>query len=424
MSEARKGSRTLSAASTLAVVIAGTVIAVPAPARAGAVPAAVSQETTLHCGDTITADTELHADLVNCPNDGLVIGADNITLDLNGHTIDGDGVPSDCPADGNCDVGVANFDGHDGVAVVGGKVRQFRLGVFVGGGAVHNRLGQLIVEDNSEVGVVVLESTGSVIEKNSMRDNGSSGLVLVNSQGALVTRNSVSGSQGFGIFLALVDDSTIEGNVVGGNDHGIAVDGSSRNTVRRNTLSHNRGSAIDLGDGAATNHVEHNHLADNGDGIVLEEVTGNLIGDNVVTGTGFFGFPDAGGFGIILDGADRNKLDRNTVTGGRGPAILVLTLDAPTASEGNTVSRNVANSRQSDGIYVGTGATATVVERNTANHSGNDGIHVDGPTTRLTRNIANNNHNLGIEAVPGVTDGGGNHASHNGNPAQCTNLSC
>jgi len=47
------------------------------------------------CGDTITTDTTLDSDLVNCPNNGIVIGANNITLDLNGHTIDGDGAPVD-----------------------------------------------------------------------------------------------------------------------------------------------------------------------------------------------------------------------------------------------------------------------------------------------------------------------------------------
>lgn len=29
-----------------------------------------------------------------------------------------------------------------------------------------------------------------------------------------------------------------------------------------------------------------------------------------------------------------------------------------------------------------------------------------------------------LEAVPGVTDGGGNRARGNGNPAQCTNVAC
>ena len=31
---------------------------------------------------------------------------------------------------------------------------------------------------------------------------------------------------------------------------------------------------------------------------------------------------------------------------------------------------------------------------------------------------------LGIEAVFGVTDGGGNRAHGNGNPSQCTNVAC
>ena len=31
------------------------------------------------CGDTITTDTTLDSDLVNCPNNGIVIGADNIS---------------------------------------------------------------------------------------------------------------------------------------------------------------------------------------------------------------------------------------------------------------------------------------------------------------------------------------------------------
>ena len=59
-----------------------------------------------------------------------------------------------------------------------------------------------------------------------------------------------------------------------------------------------------------------------------------------------------------------------------------------------------------------------------ASRNGEDGIDVDVPATTLTRNIANRNRDLGIEAVPGVIDGGGNRAAGNGNPAQCTNIDC
>ena len=72
------------------------------------------------CGATITVDTTLHKDLVNCPNNGIVIGADNVTLDLNGHVIDGDGTEfTDCPPDEPCDLGVLAFD-HHGVTITGG----------------------------------------------------------------------------------------------------------------------------------------------------------------------------------------------------------------------------------------------------------------------------------------------------------------
>src|SRR5919201_4102379 len=94
------------------------------------------------CGDTITVSTRLVADLVNCPNNGLVIGADDITLDLNGHVIDGDGAEfADCPPDEACDIGVLDFD-HRGVTIKGGEIRQFTFGVLAVG-ASQSRVSRL-----------------------------------------------------------------------------------------------------------------------------------------------------------------------------------------------------------------------------------------------------------------------------------------
>ena len=59
-----------------------------------------------------------------------------------------------------------------------------------------------------------------------------------------------------------------------------------------------------------------------------------------------------------------------------------------------------------------------------------DGIEIDSGgaipenSVVLTRNTANDNGDFGIEAVLGVTDGGGNKASGNGNPLQCLNVFC
>lgn len=59
------------------LLLAGVLVAIPA------------QAAPLACGDTITTDTTLTADLLACPGDGLIIGADNITLDCDGHKVTG-----------------------------------------------------------------------------------------------------------------------------------------------------------------------------------------------------------------------------------------------------------------------------------------------------------------------------------------------
>jgi hypothetical protein len=64
------------------------------------------------------------------------------------------------------------------------------------------------------------------------------------------------------------------------------------------------------------------------------------------------------------------------------------------------------------------------VKANVSSSNGDDGIDVDSPATTVTANLANDNADLGIEAVPGVTDGGGNRARGNGNPAQCVGVAC
>src|SRR6476646_12229377 len=91
------------------------------------------------CGDTIITDTTLHHNLTNCPNNGIIIGADNVTLDLNYHTIDGNGKPAGgCdPQKDFCDTGIVNF-GHDGVTVMHGSLRGFDAGVNVFGPLRHN----------------------------------------------------------------------------------------------------------------------------------------------------------------------------------------------------------------------------------------------------------------------------------------------
>jgi large repetitive protein len=77
-----------------------------------------------------------------------------------------------------------------------------------------------------------------------------------------------------------------------------------------------------------------------------------------------------------------------------------------------------------DGFRVEAAATGTLLQNNQVYRFEDDGIDVEAPGTTVRRNAATDNGDLGIEAVSGVIDGGGNTASGNGNPLQCTNVFC
>jgi parallel beta-helix repeat protein len=102
-----------------------------------------------------------------------------------------------------------------------------------------------------------------------------------------------------------------------------------------------------------------------------------------------------------------------------GIGINVGFESANTHLEENSVSENTG-----DGIFVDSATADTFIEGNRAKRNGDDGIDVENTSVAITDNIANRNVDLGIEALPGAGDGGGNRAANNGNPAQCQNVVC
>ena len=182
----------------------------------------------MRCGETITRDTKLRNDLVNCPGNGIVIGADNITLDLNGRKIDGDGVLG-CTELYACDFGVDNSAGHRGVTIKDGSIREFATAV-VAIGANHNRLRGLSSSHNILGGVLLIESPGARIERNSISANGlttdQAGLIVFDSSDVRIEGNSVRDNGDIGMFLIGLGDSRVERNSVSGNpEAGIIVRG-------------------------------------------------------------------------------------------------------------------------------------------------------------------------------------------------------
>jgi parallel beta-helix repeat protein len=374
---------------SFSAVLALTVVAVMGLSRADA---AAKQ---LSCGDTIISDTTLENDLVNCPNNGVIIAADDVTLDLNGHTIDGDGTPDAAcdPSTDFCDFGVA-FESGDGVTVKNGSIREFEGGLL----ALDTRDSRLLGLSTARntFGNIGIAASAHVLVRNcsgnrSTSDEGN-GLGIFGSRRIRVVDSSFRNNVHVGIKPVDSTNSVIEENVMVGNgDEGLLMEGGKGFEIRRNRLDAN-GAGITLGPGTR-NVIAHNHVSGGRDGIRIEDGKGNLVADNVV------------------------------VRAGQAGITLGITAP-PSGGKNNLVRDNLVRDSRKDGLVVVSKDHHSLLKRNVAKGSGDDGFDVQSRTTKLTKNRAKRNADLGIAAVRGVIDGGGNRASGNGDQRQCVNVKC
>jgi parallel beta-helix repeat protein len=409
-----------------------------AGALASAGPATAKPPPTVKCGDTLTRSVKLTADLTNCPADGLVIGAAGITVDLNGHTIDGSVTEApDCDTQPSGSVGIGNA-GYAGLTVMDGTIQQFGTGFQAGSdtaGMAHSSLHDLTVRDNRFAGIGLgsgqrLNNDNRIVA-NHVYDNGCDGIGLTNAQDNLVARNRLHGNNN-GITICCSDRNVVRDNLVSHNaETGILVCCESADTrVEENEVLDNAATGIFVLFGAAGAQVRENHVARNGNDIVVFESSDITVAGNLATdaaGCAPCGEPTGYGIGIA-GGSNGTVVSGNVVARTQKDGIGIADLDP--GDPGNsvpshtTVRGNVLRDVGGDGVHVDAGAEGTLLERNHAVRAADDGIDADSAATVLTGNRAFSNHDLGIEAVPGVTDGGGNRARRNGNPAQCTGVAC
>jgi parallel beta-helix repeat protein len=133
---------------------------------------------------------------VSDPNvSAIVITSDNVTLDLNGYTLQGPVSCTGLGAQKSCaPLGVGDgiqAVGRAGIALHGGRVRGFAFGVQMGG---RNAVDGMFVSHNSKHGI----SAGgdSRIHGNSVFNNGWSG---ISATGSLITNNTVTDNRMNGI---------------------------------------------------------------------------------------------------------------------------------------------------------------------------------------------------------------------------------
>ena len=254
----------------------------------------------VRCGDTIYQDTTLDSDVLECPERAITIGEDNVTLNLNGHTIAGSFSGS------YWGVGVFNH-GHSGVTIENGVIRDLGGGI-VADGATNNTFRRLSISRTGSWGIRMFDSDGNVIARNTLTDNGGNssspvtGGIDVRGSRNEVSENRLSRNVDVGIGV-YGNDNTVDRNAVSETDYPVSL-GGARARVRRNFLFSNLYS-IWLRD-AHENRIEKNRLRHDTFGIKLEYSDDNQIVDNSIR--------DLESFGVRLTASNRNLVARNAVS--------------------------------------------------------------------------------------------------------------
>jgi parallel beta-helix repeat protein len=275
-------------------------------------------------------------------------------------------------------------------------VRQFLVGVW-GLRASHNRLLDISSSANECCGLGFFRGTRSVVKNSSGMGGGANGMFLVESHHVRVLHNSFRHN----------------------GDQGIFVHGSADNLFRGNRFSHNRFFGITL-ERADRNRVRRNRSVRDGEVGINVGGNRNVIARNRVS---HVRRSEGIGRAIEVDVGDRTVIARNSLRDTEGDAII-LGCGRCSALAGTVVRRNRIRGAGRDGVHVDEGAIHTLLSRNRARHSKHDGFDVEGRGSKVTKNRAVRNGDLGIEAVRGVIDGGGNKASGNGDLRQCINIVC
>jgi parallel beta-helix repeat protein len=303
--------RTLTCMAAAALTATATVV--------GAGPASAAHVT---CGQTILVSTTLDGDVGPC-TDGLVIGANNVTLDLNGFTLRGTPAVGEGP-------GVL-VSGRTGVTVTNGTITQFDAGVAIEGGSGNTvtrtyLLGNRGGGDFGE-GVLVFNSTGNTITFNRIENNGPFGGISL----LVADRNLVENNE-------LINNNMAANNTSGIRLENIGQQSSDGNTIRRNVVQGSGLDGIQLFAGSDNNTISTNYvIGSNRDGITaFAGSSGNLIEGNQVHNNGFGPIPGSGIF-IRSQAGNFPAPANNVIRGNTSAGNAVLDLRDGTPNCGTNV---------------------------------------------------------------------------------------
>lgn len=313
-----------------AVIVPTVTLAAVMPAQAarplkpGRPPTAVVAP--IACGDTITSSTVLMNDVGPCPSAaGLTLSGSNITLNLNGHKVFGNGIPTAAL------YGIHAFK-SSGDFIENGQVYGFATGVYLEKSNndtvrkmyLHDNVGPRDGSGDYGEGLQIFEGGGHVVTHNQIVHNGTfAGIDAYSSSNNTFTDNEVVDNNIIQLNAQHLGPTVMQdiGIWVLNLDPSIPL-GATDNVVTGNQVVNNGLDGIQIARYTNINRVANNHVAHNGFGQVKGIRDGDGIADfgnsNVIHSNDSI-FNAANGVRVVLGGQNNQVVGNLAFDNGSGP---------------------------------------------------------------------------------------------------------
>jgi parallel beta-helix repeat protein len=291
----------------------------------------------LNCGDAITADVTLTADLGPCTGNGISVDGipAHVTVNLNGHTLRGTG------NGGGITLGAA----FPGVTIKGpGKIANFATGVSAGGAATDLMIYDVTFIGNPQAISLNGASSANIRILNNTIQSGGRGQTAINASNegnVYIYQNVITGFSVAAISILGQTTMTADENFISQNQAGIVSDTFLTCTViRGNNVTLNRANGIQMGvDPTAQKHARAE---------LVSTSSCNDIEDNTVTSNG--------NNGIFVQGGDYSPIvQNNIVSGNQGNGISIVGAGASGTMQ--VLGNRVSNSSGMDLLWDSNGNT-------------------------------------------------------------------
>ncbi len=203
------------------------------------------------CGQIVQGNVKLISNLI-CKSDGLIVGANNTIIDMNGFSLKGPGINSN-------KVGIMVGGQHNVTISGNGIITGFQSGIYLSGS--NDVFAHEININNNKVAFYLTGAQNSEITNN-MVNNNTIGVALHSSDGAKIKYNQLSQNKLSGVTLINTANTLISGNNILNTTNGIFVDTQSSlndvdfNNVFNNVLDINNANNLPI-------NINNNHYANN-----------------------------------------------------------------------------------------------------------------------------------------------------------------